>query len=102
MKTKKTVVRSAKDIPRSMTNDEAATFFATAEMGPEAFVNAPDPLQGLTIQRSSTIPITVKLERDMKARLERLALLKHMPYQTLLKSFVSDRLYEEEKRLGIV
>jgi hypothetical protein len=35
------------------------------------------------------------------ARLKRLARKRHKGYQTLLKEFVIERLYEEEKREGL-
>lgn len=38
----------------------------------------------------------------MEKRLKHVAALKRVPYQTLLKQFVGERLYEEEKRLGVV
>ncbi len=36
------------------------------------------------------------------ARLKRLARKRHKGYQTLLKEFVIERLYEEEKREGLL
>ncbi|WP_164473366.1 hypothetical protein [Deinococcus psychrotolerans] len=45
---------------------------------------------------------TLRLDTDTETRLKHVARLKQMPYQTLLKQFVSERLYEEEKRLGVI
>ena len=47
-------------------------------------------------------PIAVRFEDDTVARLKTLAERKGMGYQTLLKAFVQERLYEEEKREGVV
>ena len=43
--------------------------------------------------------ITIRLDEDTLERLQRLAEKKHKAYQTLLKQFVVERLYEEEKRM---
>jgi len=47
-------------------------------------------------------PIAVRFEDDTVARLKTLAERKGMGYQTLLKTFVQERLYEEEKREGVL
>lgn len=41
-------------------------------------------------------------EEEMLERLKQLAAHKHKGYQTLLKEFVSERLYEEENHEGII
>ena len=45
---------------------------------------------------------SIRLDADVEGRLRRVADLKQVPYQTLLKQFVGERLYEEEKRLGLI
>ena len=45
--------------------------------------------------------ISLRVEDDVVARLKSLAKKKGMGYQTLLKAFVLERLYEEEKREGV-
>jgi hypothetical protein len=47
-------------------------------------------------------PTSIRLGADLEKRLRQLAELKHTSYQTLLKEFVLERVYEEEKRLKIV
>ena len=47
-------------------------------------------------------PISLRLEADTVRRLRALAAKKGTKYQTLLKTFVQERLYEEEKREGLV
>ncbi len=47
-------------------------------------------------------PIAVRFEDDTVTRLKVLAERKGMGYQTLLKAFVQERLYEEEKREGLL
>ena len=45
---------------------------------------------------------TLRLDGDTARRLRHVAELKRLPYQTLLKQFVSERLYEEEQRHPVV
>lgn len=52
--------------------------------------------------RPRTVPIAVRFDRDILQRIRALARAKGKGYQTLLKEFVVERLYEEEKRAGIV
>jgi uncharacterized protein (DUF4415 family) len=49
-----------------------------------------------------TRPVLVRLDADILDRLRVLADRKGTGYQTLLKRFVTERLYEEEKRDGLV
>jgi hypothetical protein len=49
-----------------------------------------------------TTPIAVRFDQFTLKRLKALAALHNKGYQTLLKEFVVERLYEEEKRAGIV
>lgn len=100
-------INSRDEIPVFKNDAEEAKFWATHEMGEKMFENAgSDPLAGMTIERSrfrsGTEQTNIKLEIETKERLKRVAKAKGMPYQTLLKAFVLERLYEEEKRLGIV
>ena len=47
-------------------------------------------------------PTSLRLGVDLERRLKALAERKGMNYQTLLKQFVLERVYEEEKRLGVI
>jgi hypothetical protein len=49
-----------------------------------------------------TTPIAVRFDQFTLKRLKALAALHNKGYQTLLKEFVVERLYEEEKREGII
>lgn len=49
-----------------------------------------------------TTPIAVRFDQFTLKRLRTLATLRNKGYQTLLKEFVVERLYEEEKREGII
>lgn len=52
--------------------------------------------------RPRTRPIAVRLDEDFLRRLKNLAAKRGKGYQTLLKEFIVERVYEEEKREGII
>jgi len=54
------------------------------------------------VRPGRTKPISLRLDRFTIERLRVLAALRNTGYQTLLKEFVIERLYEEEKRTGII
>jgi len=54
------------------------------------------------IRRGRTTPVSIRLDRFKLRRLKSLAALRNTGYQTLLKQFVVERLYEEERRAGII
>jgi hypothetical protein len=54
------------------------------------------------IRPGRTTPIAIRFDQFTLTRLRALAALRNTGYQTLLKEFVIERLYEEEKREGII
>ncbi|HTW43306.1 MAG TPA: hypothetical protein VMD79_13430 [Solirubrobacteraceae bacterium] len=54
------------------------------------------------IRPGRTTPIAIRFDQFTLTRLRALAALRNTGYQTLLKEFVVERLYEEEKREGII
>jgi hypothetical protein len=54
------------------------------------------------VRAGRTTPIAVRFDQFTLTRLRALAALRNTGYQTLLKEFVIERLYEEEKREGII
>lgn len=54
------------------------------------------------VRPGRTTPIAVRFDQFTLKRLKTLAALHNKGYQTLLKEFVVERLYEEEKREGII
>jgi hypothetical protein len=106
MSKKMVTIQRIEDIPEFKTEVEEAVFWENHEFGAAMLAKEPDPDFIQSIKRSqkrpATTQISLKLEQDLKERLEAVAKAKNMPYQSLLKSFVAERLYEEEKRLGII
>jgi predicted DNA binding CopG/RHH family protein len=60
------------------------------------------PPREKTVTRPRKGTISVRMEDDLVNRLKALAAVKGVGYQTLLRQFVADRVYEEEKREGIL
>lgn len=104
-------IHSWDDVPVFASEDDEAEFWATHALG-DALLDQmrPIPLDGggvLPPARPSTAstharPISVRLDDDVLRRLKALAVRKNQGYQTLLKQFVVERVYDEEKREGII
>ena len=60
------------------------------------------PPREKTITRPPKTAISVRMDPDLMNRLRVLSGIKGVGYQTLLRQFVADRVYEEEKREGIL
>jgi len=102
------VINDRKEIPNFKSDAEAAEFWANHSVGEGLLMDTYDPDFDAPLERShfrpadATTAISLRLERDLKTRLVALAKAKGMAYQTLLKQFVAERVYEEEKRMGVV
>lgn len=99
-------IRDLSDVPDFSTEKDAREFWDTHEITEEYLESTgPVPEEDMPPARpraGRTRPIAVRFDEDVLERLKQLADHKHKGYQTLLKEFVSERLYEEEKREGIL
>ena len=96
-------INSPEEIPANMTEAEEAEFCSTHSMSEEFLEKAePVPEEELPTPRPRTRPISLRLDDDVLGRLKDVAKKKNKGYQTLLKEFVVERLYEEEKREGVL
>ena len=103
-------VYSQAEIPANMSEADEAEFWSTHSFTAELIAeSADDPafaeMEALIPKRprpSKSNPISLRLSVDLERRLRHLAKLKGTTYQTLMKEFVLERVYEEEKRLGVV
>jgi predicted DNA binding CopG/RHH family protein len=77
-------------------SDELLQAFGPVEEG-----TLPPPRER-SVTRPRKAPVSVRMEEDLVARLKGLAAIKGIGYQTLLRQFVADRVYEEEKREGVL
>lgn len=96
-------VHSLAEVPDFASDEEFAEFWDT-HAPTEAFLEEAElPLPDWApLPPRASNPLSVRFDRDTLARLKALARKKHIGYQTLLKQFVVERLYEEERREGII
>ena len=106
MSDEKIPVRKPSEVPELATEKEAREFWEAHEVTEEYLESASpvieEDLPPAQSRTARTRPIAVRFDEDVLERLKQLAEHKHKGYQTLLKEFVSERLYEEEKREGIL
>ena len=102
-RSKPTEINDWSEVPAFATEHEEAGFWSTHSLGERLLAQmAPVPEGKLPPARPRTQPIAIRFDADVIRRLKALAARKHKGYQTLLKEFVTERLYEEEKREGLV
>lgn len=96
-------VNSPDEVPVGLGDDEFAEFWDTHVPTERYFEAAGEATaDGLPPPRARTSPVSIRFDPDTLARLKAVARKKRKGYQTLLKEFVAERLYEEEKREGLV
>lgn len=91
-------ITSRDEIPDNMTNEEAAEFWSTHCMSEELLENSVTE-DDLPRRNGRTKTISIRLEYDLLERIQGVAERKHMGYQTLMKQFLIERVYEEESTL---
>jgi hypothetical protein len=88
------------DIPGFRNEADEAAYWATHTFGDgllEQMKPARDVDPRLPPPRAASSPITIRFEADVLHRLRSLAATRGIGYQTLLKRFVTERLYDEER-----
>ena len=96
-----TTLRSLDEVPSFTSEAEEAAFWTTHELSDELLAHMDDVPEAV-LPPPRTKPIPVRFDEDTVRRLKALATKRHKGYQTLLKEFVVERLYEEEKREGLI
>ncbi|GBF05677.1 hypothetical protein DAERI_050186 [Deinococcus aerius] len=97
------IIHHQDDIPAFTSEAEEAEFWATHSLAEHLLrlENVEGDLLPPARPHKSN-PTSIRLGTDLERRLRHLAELKGTSYQTLLKEFVLERVYEEEKRLGVI
>lgn len=104
-KTKLIPLTDPKQVPAAMTDDDARVFWDVHEITEDYLSKAGSDNEGPPTRARKPVlsrSTSLRLEQNTAERLKTLADKKGMAYQTLLKQFVLERLYEEEKREGVV
>jgi predicted DNA binding CopG/RHH family protein len=98
-----TIIYSHDQIPKFRSEAEEHEFWKTHTWSDELMDQAEaDPDLPLLRSKTRSSITSIRFEDDTLRRLKALAAKKGMSYQALLKTFVAERLYEEEKREGII
>jgi CopG antitoxin of type II toxin-antitoxin system len=98
-----TIVHSLSEIPPFASEAEESAYWQTHALSEELWNTLPPvPEDELPPPRARTRSIAVRFDDSTLQRIKVLAARRHKGYQTLLKEFVIERLYEEEKREGLV
>ena len=96
-------IKSWRDIPAFETEKEEQEFWSTHEPSEEMLEQmSPAGAGPLPPPRRRKQLLSIRMEGDLLNRLKALAAVKDTGYQTLLRQFVAERVYEEEKREGIL
>jgi hypothetical protein len=97
------VITSLEEIPQFGSEREEAEYWQTHTLS-EVLLDRMTPLGAdiLPPPRPRTRPLAIRFDQDVIRRLKALARVKQKGYQSLLKEFVVERLYEEEKREGLL
>lgn len=94
------------DVPTFASETDEHRFWSTHELVGEALdqmrEGSSDLLPAAAAFSPRTRPIAIRFDADVLRRIKALAARKQKGYQTLLKEFVVERLYEEEKREGLI
>jgi predicted DNA binding CopG/RHH family protein len=89
------------EIPTNLSDEEMIDFLDERGVSEEFLRNTPEASEDeRPIPR--TKPINVRFDDYTLSRLKQLADRRGIGYQTLLKQFVTERLYEEERRIGML
>jgi len=98
-------ISSEEEIPDFETEEQEAEFWATHSLG-ERFLEKMGPIpEGVlppATRRLRPGPMSIRFDDETIQRLKAVSEKKHKGYQTLLKEFVTEKLYEEEKREGLL
>lgn len=92
-------IDNLKDIPANLSDEEQIKFLEEHGVS-EKFLDTAEEASEDERPRPRTKPINVRFDDFTLGRLKAMAERRNLGYQTLLKTFVLERLYEEEKREG--
>ncbi len=98
-----TIIYSHEQIPDFANETEEAKFWDTHTWSEEQRQKAKEDVDAPPIRTEQKMKgVYIKFYASDLERYHKLATIKDIPYQTLIKQFASERLYEEEKREGLL
>ena len=94
-------IDSPRDIPAGLSDEERMAFLEEHGVS-EYFLENVEEASEEERPRPRTKPVNIRFDDFTLRRLKGLAERRNVGYQTLLKEFVTERLYEEERRQGVL
>ena len=95
-------IKDPKEIPSGLSDEEQLAYWETHGLTEDYLQKTEEVPEDERPQPPRTRAISVRFDAHTIARLKNLADRRGIGYQTLLKEFVTERLYEEEKREGVL
>jgi predicted DNA binding CopG/RHH family protein len=92
------IIRSMDEIPKNMSDSEAAEFWSCHSMSEELLESAIIDEDDEDLPKRKSVSISLRLDDDLLTRIRNLAKAKNKGYQSLIKDFLIERTYEEEKK----
>jgi len=93
-------IKDPREMPSGLSDEEQLAYWET-HGHTEEYLQKTEEVPEEERPRARTRPISVRFDAHTLYRIKNLADRRGVGYQTLLKEFVTERLYEEEKREGI-
>jgi hypothetical protein len=95
-------VYDPKDVPKGLSDEEQIRFWETHDVTEEFLAKIEEVPEDERPRPRERAPFVDALDDSILNRLKEVASRRNVSYETLLNNFVAERLYEEEKRDGIL
>lgn len=96
------MITSRDQIPELMSDEEAAEFWSNHTLSDELLEASIIEEEDHDLPKRKSATISIRLDEDLLQRIRTLAKLKNKGYQTLIKDFLIERTYEEEKKTSSI
>ncbi len=91
--------KTIKPIPNFKNEDQERNFWANHDI--TDYFDASKPLEiDLSALKPSTRPVTIRLPESLLSALKTIANKRDVPYQSLMKIFLAERINQENKTVG--
>jgi predicted DNA binding CopG/RHH family protein len=94
-------IKDPREIPSGLSDEEQLAYWESHGLT-EEYLQKTEEVPDKERPRARTSPISVRFDAHTLNRLKNMADRRGVGYQTLLKEFVIERLYEEERREGFM
>lgn len=96
------IITSRDQIPEHMSDAEAAEFWSNHTLSDELLEASIIEEEDHDLPKRKSATISIRLDDDLLQRIRTLAKLRNKGYQTLIKDFLIERTYEEEKKTPLI